>query len=332
LAKTTENVKIGAVLPLTGDAAFLGKSGQRGLLLAEKYINDNRIIGYNRNIKIIFQDGMADPKTSLGALNHLLLVDRVNIVFSIISSVDLSILPIQKKEHFLFISHATHPSLSGINDLVFRHSPTVEQEFKIIQNSKAFSSPTILLYMNDDYGEAFKKLAVERRLIKESSIYSFAKGEVDFKALATKALLNKSRSIIICGTGKNLSALVKTLREQGYNGRILTSLGFKVSGAYDICKSDKFLSFVDFENQHINQKYKSIIDFYKQKYHSDITVSELIFFNSALMIAESIQKKNAAPNAIAFNLKKTKTFKAMGEDVTISPKNDMLPKLVIRNN
>jgi len=114
-------VRIGAVLPLSGNLAQLGESGKTGLLLAEEYINSKHD---NKKIKFIFEDGKANPTASINAANKLITLDKIDIVFSIISAVELSIVPIQEKERFLMFSHSSHPQLSGINDLFFRQSQT----------------------------------------------------------------------------------------------------------------------------------------------------------------------------------------------------------------
>jgi branched-chain amino acid transport system substrate-binding protein len=328
--KNTNEIKIGAILPLTGDAAFMGKIGLRGLSAAEDYINDSVLKNSNKTLKIVFADGNGIPKNSLNALSHLRNIEKTDIIFSIVNAVDLSILPIQEKEKFLFISHATHPSLSGVNDLVFRHSPTVIQEFSILKNYLSNSHSKIALcYMNDDYSIPLKNLLVNNKIISTDNTVVFNKGESIFIHEATKLKQLNCEKIIICGTGKSLSNLVIKLRELGFNGEIITTLGFKVTGADKLLHGVKSMTFIDFDDIVIQQKFIGVANKFKQKYKQDITPGEIIFFNSALLIADCIQKGAISSDSIAAKIKLMHAFEGMGEKIIITDSNDILPKLKI---
>ena len=56
-AENEKNVKIGAILPLTGGGAFIGKSIQEGLLLAKEQ--------YGENLELIIEDSQGIPKNAL---------------------------------------------------------------------------------------------------------------------------------------------------------------------------------------------------------------------------------------------------------------------------
>ena len=63
-------IKIGAVLPLTGEGAFWGKNGLNAIKLAEDDIN--KAGGVNgRKLKIIIEDGKCSGKDAVTAFNKL---------------------------------------------------------------------------------------------------------------------------------------------------------------------------------------------------------------------------------------------------------------------
>lgn len=324
-----EVVKIGAVLPLTGNIAFLGESGKNGLLLAEQFINDNDLLKGNKKIKFIFSDGMGIPEKSINALQYLLDSEKIKIIFSIVSSVDVSFIPIQKEKQFLFLSHATHPSLSGVDSMFFRHSPTVNQEVELLKNyigEKA--GTTVILNSSDDYGMAFVQQMTDLDFIKPKNTFAFNVADQDYRTICLKALQENPSKIVVCGNGKELYRIINILQEQGYKNEIITTLGFKVGGAFEQVKNSAEFTYIDFKAPTISSKYTAILDNYKKRFNKDMTISEMIFFNSALLLVEAMNKSQSNNvSEIANNILNINSFEGLGESITITATNDIQPNI-----
>jgi branched-chain amino acid transport system substrate-binding protein len=320
-----EIVKIGAVLPLSGNLAQLGESGKTGLLLAEEYINSKN----NKKIKILFEDGKANPTASINAANKLIIFDKINIVFSIISAVELSIVPIQEKEHFLMFSHSSHPQLSNVNNLFFRQSQTVQQEADFILSNIDNTATLTVCYMSDDYGVAFEKEMQNKfHQNRIKSNISFLPTESNFATIAKKAIDSKPDKIVICAGGKNIADLVKKLREQNYNGEIITTLAYIVSGASNNTKDVKNLSMIDFKQITVEKEFEDFIHNYEIKTGKTIGTAELMFFNSAWIVYTNSISGNT-PQQISVEIKNHTTQNVLGNIVTITNTNDILPELAI---
>ncbi|KGN92070.1 ABC transporter substrate-binding protein [Porphyromonas canoris] len=325
-------IKVGAILPLTGNMASLGESGQNGLILAQKYINDENLLKGGKKIEFVFEDGKGIPAISISALTHLTEVQNIDIIFSIVSAVDLSLVPKQKEKGFLFISHATHPSLSDVNDLFFRHSPTVTQEFALLKRYIGLDSAlTILLHTSDDYGDALAREFGRDNFIAKENILAFNISDQNFRGVCSKIIHKKPYRVVIGGNGKELYQLVNILREQGYKNEIITTLGFKVGGAFNQLKEPSNLSYIDFKDSDPDEKYNRIQADYKKMFGKDMTISEMIFFNSALLITEAINKcaREGGIKDIARQLATMESFEGLGETITISASNDILPDIDI---
>lgn len=319
-------VKIGAVLPLSGNLAQLGESSKTGLLLAEEYINSKN---GNKKIEFLFEDGKANPTASINAANKLITLDKINIVFSIISAVDLSIVPIQEKERFLMFSHSSHPQLGNVNDLFFRQSQTVQQESDFILSHIDSAATLAICYMNDDYGVAFEKemqSKVQPNRIK--SVISFLPSESNFATIAKKAIDAKSDKIVISAGGKNIADLVRKLREQNYSGEIITTLAYIVSGANNSTKDIQNLAMVNLKKVAMEKEFEEFVQAYEKKASKKIGTAELIFFNSA-WIVYSNSSNSDAPQQISAEIKKHTTQNILGNTVTITSTNDILPELEI---
>ena len=73
---TSEPIKVGVILSLTGAAAGLGVPERNGILLAEKTINAKGGVG-GRQIKFIVEDDTSNPDTALFKANDLVFSQKV---------------------------------------------------------------------------------------------------------------------------------------------------------------------------------------------------------------------------------------------------------------
>lgn len=321
-----ETIRIGAILPLTGKAAGVGNPAKEGLIAAQTYINDSILYNTKEKVEIIIEDGEGLPAKSLSALNKLTTNDNCNIIFSIVSPVDLSILPIQKKEKFLFFSHASHPKLSNVDDLVFRHSQTVEQEYKLI--SKAIAKDwtnAAYIYANDDYGVSFNNLI--RTGTNTIIEYAINPSDVVNKTIIEKIVGSNPKYIVLNGSTPILMPVITTLKEKGYKGDVYACLGFTATGGIEQDLRGLSIYCVDFNLDHNNG---SISQDFEKKYHKVFGTNQTIFFNSALLVGVAIKNGNVNPQSIADYIKGLKVFKGISETLTINDNNDILPPIVIK--
>ena len=77
-AKKEGEIKIGAILPLTGDAAKYGQSAQKGMELAVNEINDRGGID-NKKIRLIIEDSQGQVKDGVATFRKLISVEKVPI-------------------------------------------------------------------------------------------------------------------------------------------------------------------------------------------------------------------------------------------------------------
>ncbi len=318
-----ETLKIGAIVPLTGNLAFLGESANSGLDFARGYFNK---IDSTRKVEFFIEDGQGNPTNSINALNKLLVADKVNIVFSTISAVELSLVPIQEKKHFMLISHSTHPKLSNVNNLVFRHSPTVSQEVEFIGSKISSTDKVAVCYMTDDYGVSFESSIKTSAKASQIISFGFQKGETNFNTIAQKIVESKPDKIILCAGGSNLNSLVQKIREMNCNVQIITSLAFTVSGASKNIKNITNVSMVSFKPLVAQKEFASYLSEYEDSKGKKLGTAELLFFNSALLIY-----KCSATSTDVFNvskeIKSKQLWELLGETAIISSSNDIQPNL-----
>ena len=101
--KQIDVVRIGAILPLTGDGAGFGVPLKQGIDLAIEGINAAGGIN-GRRLEVIFEDSQGDARTGLSAFNKLTIMDRVPLVLGSMTSIILAIQPEADRQGVVLIN------------------------------------------------------------------------------------------------------------------------------------------------------------------------------------------------------------------------------------
>ena len=222
-----EMVKVGAILPLTGDNADYGKKAQRGYDLAIEEINS--IITSKVGFEIVYEDSKAQAKESLNAFKKLVTTNsQMNVTMGYLTSSEvLTVAPeANKNKVILFSTGASSPKISEAGDFVFRDVPSDVYEPKILAEY-IFNHTKIrnvgILFNNGDYGVgvADKFTDVFTKLGGKIAIKSGYENNM-FDAQLLKVLLAKPKAIFIVGY-KELGILTRRIRELNYKGQILST-------------------------------------------------------------------------------------------------------------
>lgn len=336
--KEPEEIKIGAILPLTGPSALLGEIAKNGLLLSEQDINANGGIK-GKKLKIIFEDGMADPNKSISAFNKLITTDKIRFAITTHSGVGLALAPIADKHKIMLFVHASHPGIVQESAFIFRHSNIAEQESEIIGAfiRKSFNMKNIALaVMNDDYGLIFNKTLsnalatnTEDNFI-NSVIYD--QSETDFKTVTQQILRDKPQTVIVAGLGNGVGLLLRRLKEYGYGGNIIITLGAVATGAFKSAgESAKGVYYVELDFNTNDAKYKNLSNRYKKAFNSDLSSASTLFYNSLSLLSYANGEAGNNPEKVSNFIQNLSSYQGIGEQMTINGKNMVPPLKVIRN-
>ena len=188
-----ESIKIGAILPLSGDSAFYGESAKQGIDVAVKEINSAGGIN-NKKVEVVYEDSEGTSKGGVSALSKLIHIDQTEAVIgAVASSVTLAIAPIAEQNKVVLISPlSAAPSITNAGDFIFRNVPSDNLGGKVAAyfaiNGKNWDSIAIL-YINNEFGKGLKTAFSENikklggKVIIEQA---YPEDEKDFKTYITK--------------------------------------------------------------------------------------------------------------------------------------------------
>jgi branched-chain amino acid transport system substrate-binding protein len=163
--KSDDNVRIGALLALTGSGANYGKSLQQGIELAKEEVNNTGGIN-GKPLQIIYEDSQGDAKTGVAAFTKLVSVDHVPAVLGSISSVILAVAPIADQQQVVLLnSSAISPKICDqATNFLFSVMVSGAEEAKFMASSFARlhpATPIAILYSNNASGIDTKNVLQE---------------------------------------------------------------------------------------------------------------------------------------------------------------------------
>ncbi len=226
-------IKIGLIEPLTGPAARDGQNVVDGARLAEREINEAGGV-LDRPIKLLLQDGKADPAESLSAAQKLLDRDQVHaLIGAWASSATLAVMPLlQRYQVPLIVETSTSEKITEAgNPWVFRTSSNSEIDANTLKPYLVRDlglHKVAFMAANNDFGRAVvenwtRVLKAEGAQVLEVAYHK--PGETNFAPTLTKIKNSDADSIVITSDVTTVANIVKQSYEMGLSGlkRVVTS-------------------------------------------------------------------------------------------------------------
>lgn len=219
-----ETIKIGVMLPLSGDNAIYGDSVKRGIELAK---ND---LGLT-NVQLIYEDTKCSGKDAVTGITKLITVDNVRAVIGeLCSAGTLPAAPLANQYEVPLVSPtASAPKIKFAGDYIFRVMPSDEYQgvygAELLKN-KGFKKLAIL-YSNGEYGAGLKDALVENFNKLGGSVVAteaFQSKDSDVRTQLTK-IKDKSPDVlyVISDSLDSSTAALKQIKELGISAAVFGS-------------------------------------------------------------------------------------------------------------
>lgn len=303
----SNTIKIGAILPLTGNVAYWGQPVGKGMEFAVNEINENGGID-GRKIKLIIEDSKGDPTEAVSALNKLLTIDDIITVSAHTTAVSNAVAPVLEENKIPWIANAADTGLPLTYDYAFKTFYNAYDECKKLVNhgSQEGMSKYGLLLPNMPWGEWCSK-GVKEIVGEENTIdlrYTF--GETDFKTPLLKAKNEGVDGLFWIGFPFESNAINKQKTELEIKIPLLCGYGHE-------CVSDSSLSEIpkEYLEGYIIFDFVITTDF-KEKY-AELSSAEIIpaafGYDEIYIIANALEKcENINKECLYDNLSSVKDY------------------------
>jgi len=219
--KEPETIKIGAILPLTGNLAVIGEPEKNAILMAQNTSKEKT------KLKIFIEDNKGDPKEAVNIVNKLHFIERIKIFVVSPSAAILSVIPVIQKFDGILFAITSMPNI-GDGQYVFHICPNSKQE--MIQlcewlNKKGVSQ-IAFVYPNNDLGQIIYKTFSDEFKGKIVFAEAYQPGTKDYRSIITKVKnqVGNIELISFQGYPGDIPIFIKQAREIGIKAQFITSM------------------------------------------------------------------------------------------------------------
>lgn len=337
--KGPEVIKIGAILPLTGDGAKYGQSAKKGIDLAVEEINALGGIR-NRTLRIIYEDSMLDPKQAVSAINKLITVDKVPaIIGAMASSVTLAIAPIAEKNHIVLLSPASSaPEISKAGDYIFRNTYSDIYEGPIIARyayEKLAFRRIAILHINNDFGVGLSKTFQQSFVQLGGKIFdveSYDQGSSDFRSQLSKIKESNPESIYLVGYSE-MGVILRQAKEMKLNNQVLSCIMFEDPTILEVARDageGVIYAYPAYDPDSNQQNVADFVQKFRQKYNKEPDIYAASSYDALKILAYAINIKGFKPVSIKEALYSIKEFPGVTGSTTFDMNGDVTKPIGIK--
>lgn len=336
--KRPEEIKIGAILPLTGDTASYGVALKKGMDLAIEKINSQGGIN-TKKLMVIFEDSQADPSKGVSAFTKLVTADKVPIVIGdMFSAGTLAMTPIAEKNKVVLLSPtASAVELTTAGDYIFRIYPSdtydgiylanfVSEKLKARSASIIYLQVTSISAVSQVFKERFESLG---GIILGAD--SYKEGDTDFRGQLIKAKEDDPDIIFIPGYLKEMAMLLRQAKELAIKKTFLSISTFydpkilELSGgaAEGVLFSSPF-----FDPKSASVEVEEFVESFKSKYNNEPDILAGYGYDVVNIATEAIKAcYQMAPDNIKEELYNIKDYPGVTGKTSFDSNGDVVKEL-----
>jgi branched-chain amino acid transport system substrate-binding protein len=315
------SIKVGAVLPLTGQGSGVAEILKGGYEFKTQELRES-----GANIETLFGDSSSDPKQALSAYNELVSIKGAKVIFTGTSLESMVILPlVEKNKNAILWADATHPDLTKNTTNVLRHASTAQDGASVISDIiiKNNNKKIGIIYQQDDWGNVFNELLKEKLTKNNIEVVS---EQIDNKGADFRTQITRIKSAGVDGIvygvyGPAAGVAIKQTRELGYSGELYAGVGFGLTpDAQKI--AGKYADGLYYQEYPMNKKYS---EDYQAKYGKPGSPLGYVAYTDLEILMYAIKNTGSTdPNVLVNFIKKMGTFEGKYETVKIQENGDIV--------
>jgi branched-chain amino acid transport system substrate-binding protein len=237
----TQPVKIGIVLPLTGNAGFLGEAAQKAAQMALEDAGNTKY-----SYELIFEDDGFDPKKTVTSVNKLISLDKVSALITFGSGTSNAAAPLTENSKIPRFGLASDPTSAKGNYNYVHWTPPFKEGELIVKTliEKGYKNVAIIdvnhpgpLAVSDAVVDSLKKENVNMVAREMTNV-----GDKDFRTLINNLKSKNPDIIVITIFSPEIEIFTKQMRELGLNVPVTAAETFEWSDQPELFEGLWFVS------------------------------------------------------------------------------------------
>lgn len=331
-------IKIGVILPLTGELGNFGKTVLNGVQLA---LDDFKRTNPKIKIDLYTEDSQAKPAVAVSALQKLRDVDKVNIVIGdLTSSATLAMAPVADKSHMLLMSPtASNPALSKAGPYFFRVWTSDSFDGKVAADyirREMKVSKVGVLYINNDYGVGLKDVFSKTFSSLGGQVLfneGYAEQQTDFRSVLIKMKELNLDGLYIPGHPQGIGRILKQSKELGIEVPIFSCVAaedhefLKIAGN---AAANLLFTAPAFDIASDRKNIKSFVETYRKRFSEMPDTHAVHGYDSMATILSGIAKGNITPDTIGSYLHRLKNYSGLSGNFHFDANGDVVTAVAVK--
>ena len=220
---TSDVVKMGVILPMTGNSAIIGEPKKRAFDIALEQYNAN-----GKKLEIIYEDSHGTTKDGVAAFNKLLADNTIDCYYIDMTPIVNACVPQMNSHKVISFAGSAQPEITNLSNYLFRLFAGGDQEIEMMVEmlEKLSIKNIFILHTNELYGInslRLLKTMFENRGGKVIGSDEYPMNNGDFKSQLIKAKESNAEKIILLGYGNEYPTLLKQAHELGISPHSLAA-------------------------------------------------------------------------------------------------------------
>ncbi len=305
-------VKIGVIVPLTGNLAAMGKDVQDGMMLAVEDINSKN----DRQVEVIYEDSKGDPAEGVSIINKMIDIDNINYVYCFGTPVINAIQPITEEKEVVLVA------VSLDSDIVKDKKYTLRLYYNAIQflddaiefiNKKDYSGVATLYQKIDTLDNQVKYL--EDKGISFIKKETFQMGDQDFRTTLLKIKESNPEAMIVMGYGFHYPSIFKQMEELGMKDiEVIGNIAFIQTPKESISLYDNAIFSIPSFRIKPTEKSNEFIETYKNSFEKNPNNESAYAYDTIKLIYEGVLNSDGSALGVSDYIKGIEKYEgAVGE-------------------
>ncbi|MEM7052825.1 MAG: ABC transporter substrate-binding protein [Acidobacteriota bacterium] len=324
-------VKIGAVLPLTGQWEVYGDPIRKGVELAAEQLAQDP--AQTVAIELDIRDSESNAENAAAVLEALYAEGALAAVGGVTTAEALAMIPVvDKKDRVLISPSATSPRLTGISRTFYRVAPSDFREGAKMGNYAAQGlqlTKVAIIAAESPYARGIQdvfKSEFERYGGEVPGVVEYPSGTTEFEPFIDEVLAFEPQAVYVADYAFEIAGIISEIRDKGFKGRILTTHALNAPGVFENlgAKAENVLLTQSvFDVASDDPAVKNFVVAYQEKYGELPNVFAAQAYDALGVLASALQNGGRLPNEFQKGMRSLSDFTGASGAIQFDEKGDV---------
>ncbi len=327
-------IQFGAVVPLTGDFDIYGQAVSKGIELAVEEIQRQHEAGeYPYAVELTVSDSKGDVELASQLLEEHIDRGALAVVGGVMSIEALQMVSVADRyDRVLMSPSASTPLLTGISKNFYRVFPSDSREGTTMGNfasQKLKLSTAVILAAQQTYAKGIQEVfqaEFERNGGTVLELIEYPAGAADFSGFIERVLNLDPDAVYVAAFAIDIGKMIASLRDRGYEGRILTTAAFSSPEAIEQLgerAEGVFLTQAAFEAASEDPSVQAFVEKYRQKYGMTPDLYSAHGYDAMMVLAEALEEGGPSSNDFWKSVRGLRDFEGVTGTIQFDERGDV---------